>query len=74
MRLKPGQVRDSILDYLKGRGRKESTVTEIHAAVVAALGHDVAASSVRSYLNLNTPDTFERVATGRYRLAKGARV
>jgi site-specific DNA-methyltransferase (adenine-specific) len=33
---------------------------------------DVPASSVRSYLNLNTPETFERTGRGKYRLRSNA--
>jgi DNA modification methylase len=62
----PGKIRDSIVDYLSALGA-EASVTEIHHAVANQIGA-VAASSVRSYLNLNTPDTFERTDRGRYRL------
>ena len=44
-----------------------ATLAEIRKAVEARLNGDVAASSVRSYLNLN-PTKFERVGRGRYRL------
>lgn len=40
---------------------------EITDAVLRTVG-EAAPSSVRSYLNLNTPDTFERTTRGRYRL------
>lgn len=66
-RLKPGQVRDAIIDYLKTRRGGDAHVTEIIAGVEKQLGV-VSHSSVRSYLRLNTPDVFERTATGRYRL------
>lgn len=62
----PGQVRDAIVEFL--RSRDEASVKEIRAAVSTKLGGDVAASSVRSYLNLNTPVAFERTGRGRYRL------
>jgi site-specific DNA-methyltransferase (adenine-specific) len=61
-----GEIRDSILGYLSALGT-DAGVAEIDAFVRRELG-DVAASSVRSYLNLNTPDIFERTRRGRYRL------
>lgn len=63
----PGQVRDSILAYLGALGR-DASLTEIVDAVDAKVGR-VAESSVRSYLNLNSPGIFERTARGRYKLA-----
>lgn len=62
----PGVIRDVVRSYLAALGG-EATVAEIHAAVEGRLGA-VPASSVRSYLNLNTPEVFERVGRGRYRL------
>lgn len=67
MSLSPGIVRDSIIDFLSTFGG-EATTTEIMTAVQNRLG-EVPASSVRSYLNLNTPKTFERTGRGRYRLS-----
>lgn len=61
----PGLVRDSIVRYLSSAD--SASVHEILQAVATRLG-DVPASSVRSYLNLNTPDVFERTARGHYRL------
>lgn len=66
--LRPGQVRDAITSFLRERDG-EAAVAEIHAAVEKKLGTRVSASSVRSYLNLNTPALFERPTRGRYRLA-----
>lgn len=66
MSLSPGTVRDSIIGFLTTLDTDASS-KEIVAAVRNELGN-VPASSVRSYLNLNTPDTFERTARGRYRL------
>lgn len=66
MTLAPGVIRDSIVDFLSGIGGDAST-DEIMTAVQSKLG-EVAPSSVRSYLNLNTPKTFERTSRGRYRL------
>jgi DNA modification methylase len=62
----PGSIRDSIVSYLSAIGGS-ATVAEIHDAVVHQLG-SVAASSVRSYLNINTPDVFKRTDRGCYGL------
>ena len=62
----PGSIRDSIVGYLSAVGGT-ATVAEIHGAVANQIG-SVAPSSVRSYLNLNTPHVFERTGRGRYRL------
>ncbi len=64
-RAAPGLVRDSIVTYLTAA--ESASIAEIHEAVAARIG-DVPASSVRSYLNINTPDLFERTARGRYKL------
>lgn len=63
-----GVIRDVLVDFLSVR-RDGSTIMELEAAVKAKVGEHVGASSVRSYLNLNTPTVFERVARGVYRLA-----
>ncbi len=65
-RRRPGSVRDAILDAF-GTTRAELTVSEVCAHVWRILGEDVPASSIRSYLNLNTPTEFERVRRGVYR-------
>jgi site-specific DNA-methyltransferase (adenine-specific) len=65
----PGTVRDAILSFLSEHPGQEGSVGEIRAAVAKRLGQ-VSASSIRSYLNLNVPETFERTARGRYRLKK----
>lgn len=64
----PGSVRDSIVEYLGALGR-EASVNDIRKVVAHRLG-GVPASSVRSYLNLNTPEVFERVGRGLYRLRR----
>jgi DNA modification methylase len=64
-RAAPGMVRDSIVSYLSAA--ESASLSEIREAVTAQIG-DVPSSSVRSYLNLNTPDVFERTVRGRYRL------
>jgi hypothetical protein len=66
MSFAPGSIRDSIVDFLSGI-RGDASTDEITVAVRSKVG-EVASSSVRSYLNLNTPKTFERTARGRYRL------
>ena len=68
-RRKPGVVRDAIIAYLASIEGDAST-DQIHAAACQTLGGDVAPSSVRSYLNNNTPGTFLRTGRGRYRLAR----
>jgi len=67
MSVAAGQIRDSILGFLSGLEGDAST-DEITRAVKAKIGHEVPPSSVRSYLNLNTPRTFERTGRGRFRL------
>lgn len=63
---RPGEVRDAIVEVLKGR-RNGATVGEIQAGVAARLG-SVASSSVRSYLQLNTPGLFARSDRAQYLL------
>ncbi len=65
----PGTIRDAIVAYLSEAVDREGSVREIQAAVAKKLG-DVPASSIRSYLNLNVPEQFERIGRGRYRLKK----
>ena len=67
-RRKPGEIRDPIVAFL--RNRDQGTVAEICAGVEASVGTSVAASSVRSYLQLNEGTVFERVGRGSYRLKK----
>jgi DNA modification methylase len=62
-RRRPGEVRDAIVGVLERRGR--ASVREITSGVSARLG-EVPASSVRSYLQLNTPALFARVDRGQY--------
>jgi DNA modification methylase len=63
-----GVVRDSIVAYL--RAAQSASIAEIKQALAARIG-DVAASSLRAYLNLNTPQLFERAARGHYKLRSG---
>jgi len=64
----PGAVRDPIISFLASSDGDVS-IGEIVAAVRTNIG-SVSESSVRSYLNLNTPDVFSRTARGRYQLAQ----
>jgi DNA modification methylase len=66
MSIQRGLIRDSIVEFLQSLDR-EASVGEINRAVSLRLGR-VRESSVRSYLNLNVPDLFERTGRGRYRL------
>ncbi len=62
-RAAPGSVRDAIVNYLTAA--ECASIAEIQQAVAGTLG-TVSASSVRSYLNLNTPELFERTSRGQY--------
>lgn len=62
----PGAIRDGIVGYLEALDR-DASLSEISEALSLKLG-SVPASSVRSYLNLNTKTLFERTGKGRYRL------
>jgi site-specific DNA-methyltransferase (adenine-specific) len=64
MSIPPGRIRDSIISYLGGKG-DDAPLSEIHNAVTSDLGA-VPSSSIRSYLNLNTPRTFTRTRIGHY--------
>ena len=67
MGLPPGRIRDSIVSYL-GTKDGDAPLSEIHSAVASDLGL-VPTSSVRSYLNLNTPGLFTRTGVGRYAIS-----
>lgn len=67
-RWRPGQVRDAIIAFLRTRHGKAASASEIAAAVTLALNGVVPASSIRSYLGLNTPAVFVRQRRGYYRL------
>lgn len=66
-RLRPGDVRDAIMGFLGNVGR-EASVGEIEEAVSARHGQPISGSSVRSYLQLNTPGVFSRTGPGVYAL------
>ena len=61
---KPGSVRDAILETLAYRTRG-ATVAQIAEGVSQRIG-PTAASSVRSYLRLNTPKLFTKIDRGHY--------
>jgi site-specific DNA-methyltransferase (adenine-specific) len=65
-RRSPGLVRDAIIEAFKS-SKKELSVSEIRDAVNVRLAEDIPASSVRSYLRLNTPGRFTRTGRGTYR-------
>ncbi|MGH8093710.1 MAG: DNA-methyltransferase [Chthoniobacterales bacterium] len=69
---KPGVVRDAIIDALAYRPGG-ATVAEIANEVSARLG-ETPASSVRSYLRLNTPRLFTKIDRGTYRVREEAPV
>lgn len=66
-RRRPGEVRDAIVGVLEGR-REAASVQEISGEVSRLIG-TVSASSVRSYLQLNTPVLFARTERGQYVLS-----
>lgn len=68
-RRNPGVVRDAIVEFMRAQ-RGEVSVAEIQAAVERRLGGSVSPSSVRSYLNINTPEKFLRTGRGRYRAVR----
>ena len=68
-RQSPGVVRDAITAYLGGVYPEARDVRNIQAAVNIALDSEVPASSVRSFLRLNTPGLFVRTGRGQYKLS-----
>lgn len=66
MRKRPGEVRDAIVSVLKTRPHGAS-VADITRQVTTLIG-EVPASSVRSYLQLNTPQLFARMNRAQYAL------
>jgi DNA modification methylase len=67
MRRRPGQVRDAIVHVLEGRNEGVA-LQEIHEGVERLIG-EVPASSIRSYLQLNTPALFARMDRAQYILS-----
>lgn len=68
MRHKPGQIRDAIVSVLSGRYEPVS-LTEIEQGVEKQIGPSPA-SSIRSYLRLNTPGLFARMDRAQYILSQ----
>jgi hypothetical protein len=68
-RRRPGVIRDAIFAVFRDEDR-ELTIDELWHGVSNRLGEEVPRSSIRSYLNINTPDTFRRSARGQYRMAR----
>ena len=66
MRRRPGEVRDAIIQVLEERP-DGSSVKEIADGVSGLIG-EVAPSSIRSYLQLNTPALFARMDRAQYML------
>lgn len=66
VRRRPGEVRDAIVKVLETKPRG-GTVAEITSHVTTLIG-PVPASSVRSYLRLNTPSLFARMDRAQYTL------
>lgn len=64
MKRRPGEVRDAIVSVLEGMPTGAS-VSEIASAVGSRIG-DVPSSSIRSYLQLNTPGLFARMDRAQY--------
>jgi len=67
-RRRPGEVRDAIFDVL-AQHPKGADVRTIDEGVTRAIG-PVPASSVRSYLRLNTPSLFARTERAQYSLVE----
>lgn len=67
MRRRPGEVRDAIVRVLEEH-RGGAQVQTITSEVTALLGA-VPASSIRSYLRLNTPELFARTERAQYAMA-----
>jgi DNA modification methylase len=67
VRRRPGEVRDAIVHVLEGRNGGAS-IQRITDEVSALIG-GVAPSSVRSYLQLNTPELFVKMERAQYALA-----
>lgn len=70
IKYRPGEIRDAILEVLAATP-EALPLKEIEAQVSAKLS-DVPASSIRSYLRLNTPDLFDRPARAHYMLREQA--
>jgi DNA modification methylase len=67
---KPGAVRDAIIEAMSYRPHG-ATVADITQEVSARIG-ETPASSIRSYLRLNTPRIFTKIDRGHYRVREEA--
>ena len=67
-RRKPGEIRDAVLSALLAH-QSGASVKQIIAGVKRILDDEVSESSIRSYLQLNTPRLLNRPVRGRYQLA-----
>lgn len=63
---RPGEVRDAIIEVLMAQ-QGGATATQVRTGVAARIG-EVPPSSIRSYLQLNTPGLFVRSDRGQYLL------
>lgn len=68
MQTSPGYIRDAIIDFLVKK-RDPASILEIENAVSSRLGIKAKPSSIRSYLNSNTPGKFTRASRGKYMMA-----
>jgi DNA modification methylase len=66
---RPGEVRDAIIEVLMAQ-QGGATAVQVQNGVAARIGN-VAPSSIRSYLQLNTPGLFLRSDRGQYLLDEG---
>ena len=67
-RRRPGEIRDAIISVLSNRF-ESTAMSEIEKGVEARLG-STSASSIRSYLRLNTPELFARTDRAEYILTE----
>ncbi len=70
IKYRPGDIRDAILEVLAAT--PEALPLKAIEAQVSAKLSDVPASSIRSYLRLNTPDLFDRPVRAHYMLREQA--
>lgn len=68
-RFQPGQVRDALLALLAEKGAEGATLRYLEDQFIMNFGAPAPSSSIRSYLIDHTPETFERIGRGHYRLA-----
>lgn len=66
-RLRPGTIRDAIIDALS-ISTEPLSPKEIEQRIADKIGEEVPSSSIRSYLQLNTPAFFVKSGRGQYSL------